>query len=47
MLTLLTDSVVNMQGFWVWQDFDYERVSQGSKYAIVWLNVSEFTLTEF
>ena len=32
-----------MPGFSIWQDFEYARVIQGSKYATIWLNMSEFT----
>ena len=30
-----------MSGFWIYQDSDYVRVTQGSKYATVRLNMSE------
>ena len=33
--------VVNMPGFWMWQGCEYARVTQGSKYVKLWLNMSE------
>ena len=33
--------VLNMPGFWIRQGFEYARVTQGSKYATIWLNMSE------
>ena len=30
-----------MPGFWISQDSEYQRVTQGSKYATVRLNMSE------
>ena len=33
--------VLNMPGFWIWQGSEYARVTQGSKYATIWLNMSE------
>ena len=30
-----------MPGFWIWQGYEYARITQGSKYATVWLNISE------
>ena len=31
----------NMPGFGLWQSFEYARVTQGFKYATIWLNISE------
>ena len=31
----------NMPGFGIWQSFEYARVTQGFKYATIWLNISE------
>ena len=33
--------VLNMPGFWIWQGSECIRVIQGSKYATIWLNLSE------
>ena len=33
--------VLNMPGFWTWQGSEYARITQGSKYATIWLNMSE------
>ena len=33
--------VLNIPGFWIWQDFEYTKVTQGFKYATIWLNKSE------
>ena len=33
--------VLNMPGFWIWQSSGCARVKQGSKYATIWLNISE------
>ena len=30
-----------MPGFRIWQGSEYARVTQGSKYATIWLNMSE------
>ena len=30
-----------MPEFWIWQGYEYARVTKGSKYATVWLNMSE------
>ena len=42
-----------MPGFQIWQGPEYRRVTQGSKYAIIWLkrtliclNMSEFTIID-
>ena len=32
--------VLNMSGFWIWQGSEYAKVTQGSKYTTIWLNVS-------
>ena len=32
--------VLNMPGCWIWQGSEYIRVSQSSKYATIWLNMS-------
>ena len=34
--------VLNVPGFWLWQGSEYARVTQGSNYAIIWLNMSEY-----
>ena len=39
-----TSWVANMSGFWMWQVFEYARVIQGSRYATIWLNMSEVTI---
>ena len=37
--------VLNMPaGFRMWQVSEYATVTQGSKYATIWLNMSEFTI---
>ena len=33
--------VLNMPVFRIWQVSEYSRVTQGSKYATIWLNMSE------
>ena len=33
--------VINMLGFLIWQSFEYAKVTQGSKYATICLNISE------
>ena len=33
--------VLNMPAFWIWQGSEYARITQGSKYATIWLNMSE------
>ena len=33
--------VLNMPGFWIWKGSEYARVTQRSKYATKWLNMSE------
>ena len=33
--------ILNMPGFSIWQGYEYARITQGSKYATVWLNISE------
>ena len=35
-----------MPGFWIWQGSEYERVTQGSKYATIYLNMSEFSIID-
>ena len=32
---------VNMLGFWIWQGSEYARVTQDTKYATIWLIMSE------
>ena len=36
--------VLNMPGLWdrIWQGSEYARVTQGSEYAIIWLNMSAY-----
>ena len=34
--------VLNILGLWIWQGSEYARVTQGSQYAIIWLNMSEY-----
>ena len=34
--------VLNMPGFWIWKDSEYARITQGSKYATIWLNMYEY-----
>ena len=33
--------ILNMTKFWIWQGSEYARVTQGSKYATIWMNISE------
>ena len=33
--------VLNMAVFRIWQGSEYSRVTQGSKYATIWLKMSE------
>ena len=33
--------VLNMPGFWIWKGSEYARIMQDSKYAAIWLNMSE------
>ena len=35
-----------MPGFWIWQGSEYERVTQGSKCATIYLNMSEFSIID-
>ena len=35
--------VLNMLEFWIWSGSKYARVTQGSKYATIWLNMSNRT----
>ena len=37
--------VLNMPEFWIWQGSVYARVTQGSKYAIIPLNMSEWDVS--
>ena len=30
-----------MSGFWIWQGSEYARITQGSKYATIWVDMSE------
>ena len=30
-----------MPGSWIWKDSEYARITQGSEYATIWLNMSE------
>ena len=34
--------VLNMPGLWIWQGSEWARVTQGSKYAMIYLNMSEY-----
>ena len=38
--------VLNMPGFWIWEDSEYARITQGSKHATIWLNMSEFSIID-
>ena len=33
--------VLNVPEFWIWQGSEYARVTQISKHATIWLNISE------
>ena len=35
-----------MPGFWIWKDSEYARITQGSKYAKICLNMSEFSVID-
>ena len=35
--------VLNIPGFWIWKGSEYASITQGSKYATIWLNMSEFS----
>ena len=35
------DRVLNMPGFWIWKGSKYARITHRSKYATIWLNISE------
>ena len=37
--------VIKLPGLWIWQVSEYARVAQGSKYATIWLNMSEYGVT--
>ena len=35
-----------MLGFRIWKGSEYSRITQGSKYATIWLNMSEFSIID-